>query len=187
MALDLHKRSHNARALSQHHLRQIRVQESLPTRTGNLQYSTLHSHFFSNSTPQYLSPFAYLVTLPHPHSLPPRTSCSKERVALRRARPTKRPYAPPMMFYPAPAITTATPVPGQAYLKATSSLSSSQSTAFEDLNFRYLQYTKEMVEKYQKMGRKSNEGDIAFYWVVQARRDYPDGYPLWHLLIEQVH
>ena len=57
---------------------------------------------------------------------------------------------------------------------------------FEDLKFGYLQYTKEMVEKHQEMGTELEEGDIALYWVIQVRREYPDGHPLRRILIEQV-
>ena len=58
---------------------------------------------------------------------------------------------------------------------------------FEDLKFGYLQYTKEMVEKHQEMGTELKEGDIALYWVIQVRREYPDGHPLRRILMEQVH
>ena len=57
---------------------------------------------------------------------------------------------------------------------------------FEDLKFGYLQYTKEMVEKHHGKGTILSQGDIATYWVIQVRREYPDGHPLRRMLMEQV-
>lgn len=58
---------------------------------------------------------------------------------------------------------------------------------FEDIKFGYLQSTKKIAEKHQKMGIRLNEGDIPFCWLIQVRREYSDGHPLRRILMEQVY
>ncbi|KAM0799941.1 hypothetical protein BDR22DRAFT_889909 [Usnea florida] len=57
---------------------------------------------------------------------------------------------------------------------------------FEDCKLGFLQYTSEMVEKHQAIGITLKKGDIAIYWVIQVRREYPDGHPLRQILMEQM-
>ena len=57
---------------------------------------------------------------------------------------------------------------------------------FEDCNLGYLQYAKEMVEKHQEVGITLKKGDVAIYWVIQVRREYPDGHPRRQTLMKQI-
>ena len=57
---------------------------------------------------------------------------------------------------------------------------------FEDCKLGFLQYTKEMVEKHQEVAITLKKGDIAIYWAIQVRREYPDGHPLRQILMDQV-
>ena len=57
---------------------------------------------------------------------------------------------------------------------------------FEDCRLGFLQYTKEMVEKHQEVGITLKKGDVAIYWAIQVRREYPDIHPLRQTLMDQV-
>lgn len=49
---------------------------------------------------------------------------------------------------------------------------------FDDLKFGALQYTKDMLEKYKKLGIKITRQDIERHWRKQVAREYSDDHPL---------